>query len=84
MIVSLTVAKVDLNVGLLSEKEKASMGVMVAAAGKLAAALHRRKHMVTSALATGWPDGDHGSDAACCTIPSMHMAKPQTMFLFFG
>ena len=47
----LSVAKVDLNVGLLSEVERASARTMAALAGKMAAALHRRTHRVTSVLA---------------------------------
>jgi hypothetical protein len=35
--------------------------------------------------ATGWPDGDHGSDAACCMLHAAPyrpcMVKPQTMFI---
>ena len=36
----LSVAKVDMDVGLLSEEERASAGAMMSSAGKLAATLH--------------------------------------------
>ena len=39
-LVYLSVTKVDLDVGLSSEEERAIAGAMVALAGKLAAALH--------------------------------------------
>jgi hypothetical protein len=47
----LSIAKVYLNVGLMSEEERASAGVMAESASKLAAALHWRMHRVTSMLA---------------------------------
>jgi hypothetical protein len=47
----LSVAKVDLNVGLLSEEERARARALAASAGKLAVVLHRKTHRVTSALA---------------------------------
>ena len=43
--------KVDLDIGLSNEEERASVGAMAASAGKLAAVLHRRTRKVTSALA---------------------------------
>jgi hypothetical protein len=52
----LSVAKVYLNIGLLREKEKASVEAMEVWAGKLVTALHRRMHKVMSALAhTAYP-----------------------------
>jgi hypothetical protein len=44
-------SKVDLNVGLLSEEERARAEAIVALAGKLVATLHQRAHRVKSALA---------------------------------
>ena len=50
-LVYLSVTKVDLDVGLSSEEEKAIAGAMVASAGKRAAALHQRSRKVTSVWA---------------------------------
>jgi hypothetical protein len=55
----LSVAKVELDVGLLSEKERASVGAMAASGGKLAAALHRRMCRVTSMHVRGPRVGPH-------------------------
>jgi hypothetical protein len=49
-IVSLSIVKVDLDVGWWSQEERASTGAIVATAGNLEAALHRRTHGVTYAL----------------------------------
>ena len=51
--VYLSVAKVDLDVGLSSEEERASAGAMTTSASKLAAALLRRTRKVMSAHVHG-------------------------------
>jgi predicted component of type VI protein secretion system len=47
----LSVAKVDLDIGLPSDEERASVRAMSTLAGKLTVVLHRRTGKVTSTLA---------------------------------